>query len=160
MALTTILRDNRERKPYDFETFPVEVENVTLRTGDYSIADFCGRDEKNDTYIPRFAVERKTGSDFLGSITTDRERFKEEIKRASEWAAPLEVVIEEPWTTYMHNLGFMGQRSVTPSQVEGTVREWQKYYNVKFQFLGDRTNGQNHAYEVLMGWLRGIITDD
>jgi len=83
MKLTTVLRDNRERRPWAFRHCPVDTTDVTLSTGDYTIAEYCSHDEKRNTYHPRFAIERKTGHDFLNAITWDRERFEAEIDRAS-----------------------------------------------------------------------------
>jgi hypothetical protein len=59
MAVFTILVDNREQKPWLFEGYPVETRNVTLKTGDYTLEQFCEYDDANDTYIPNLAVERK-----------------------------------------------------------------------------------------------------
>jgi ERCC4-type nuclease len=159
MTLATILRDNREQKPYEFRVQPVDTRDVTLLTGDYTIVDLCDHDDKNDTYLPSFAVERKTGPDFLNSITHQRERFKDEIKRATEWEHPLEVVIEETYTTFTQNLGFMKRRKVSPNQVTGTVDVWSDCYNVNFYFAGNRRNGERHTFEKLMEWLRGTVIE-
>jgi len=159
MPLATILCDNREQKPYDFSAYPVDTEDVTLRTGDYTIAGFCDHDEENDTYVPRFAIERKSGTDFISSITRGRGRFEREIRRADDWRNPLEVVVEEPWTLFMHNLGFMKNRKVHPNQVKGTVQSWTDAYNVNFHFAGDRLTGEKYTFETLMGWLRASIVE-
>lgn len=157
MPSITILRDNREQLPYEFEHFNVQTEDVTLKTGDYTLAEFCDRDEVNDTYLPRFAVERKTGEDFLGSITQSRKRFRKEIERCELWSMPLEVVVEEPWTTFTHNINFMKRREVSPNQVTGTVSRWTDRYNVNFFFAGDRLNGEQHTYDLLTSWYRATV---
>ena len=79
----TILRDTRERRPWTFDGCAVETRDVTLSTGDYAVPAHCTRDTETDTYHPRFAVERKTGHDFLTSLT--RDRFEAELRRADDW---------------------------------------------------------------------------
>ena len=150
MSICTILCDSREQKGYAFDRYPVDTKTVTLSTGDYTIAACCDYDESLDTYHPWFAVERKSASDFLSSISSNRDRFKEEIKRADEWDDPLHVVVEAPWTVFTNNHGPMEYRSLTPSQVEGTVREWSKYYNVSFQFTSDRTAAEQYTFDELV----------
>ena len=41
MAVFTILVDRREQKPWLFENYPVDTKEVTLETGDYTIAELC-----------------------------------------------------------------------------------------------------------------------
>lgn len=160
MSICTILCDSREQKGYDFQRYNVDARTVTLATGDYTIAEFCAHDADLDTYHPRFAVERKSGNDFLSSITGDnRRRFKREIKRAADWTDPLEVVIEEPWTTFTHNLNMMQYRKITPSQVEGTVSSWGEHYNVNFHFSPGREAAEQYTYDTLIGRLRGAVLD-
>lgn len=154
MQIETIIRDNREQLPYKFEHVPVEVEDATLRTGDYSLPQLCDWDDENGTYLPYFAIERKTGEDFLRSISTDRERFKAEIKRAADWEENLLVVVEDSWTVFTHNLAYMGKSNVTTNQVEGTVDSWTEHYNVNFFFAGSRNNGERHTFETLTNWLQ------
>ena len=151
MAVFTILADNREKKGWPFTSYPVEVRNVTLETGDYTIPEVCEYDERLDTYIPKFAVERKSGADFLQSITHHRDRFKAEIKRAEDWDSALKVNVEEPWTTFQNRYSdLLKFRKVYPNQIEGTVREWEKWYNVEFNFYWDRAEAEQDTFDTLM----------
>lgn len=145
MHLATILRDTREQRPWSFQPHPVSTRDVTLSTGDYTLAGCCSRDPETGTYHPRYAVERKTGGDFLTAITHDRERFRAELERASSWPAPLSVVIEEPRETFADERGVMRRRGVHPEQVAGTVSAWSDRYNVEFRFLGSRRAGELYA---------------
>ncbi|AGC34341.1 ERCC4 endonuclease [Halorubrum virus HRTV-11] len=155
MPVLTILADNREQKGWSFEDYPVEVENVTLETGDYTIPEACDYDERLDTYIPEFAVERKSGQDFLQSITHGRERFKAEIKRAESWDDPLKVNVAEPWTTFQNRYSeLLKFRKVYPNQIAGTVREWEKWYNVGFHFYPNRAAAEQDTFDTLMTWYR------
>lgn len=159
MVTLTILRDNREQKGWGFDDFDATVSDETINTGDYTLETFCDHDEQNDTYYPRYAVERKSGSDFLNSITRDRERFKSEIKRASDWECPLLVLIEEPKSPSRYKSDyFLDHFDGTRSQVFGTVDEWERYYNVKFVFAGSRQNAERKAYASLSSRLRAVLT--
>jgi len=158
MVLATILVDTREQNPWEFEDYSVDTTSVTLRTGDYTLEQFCDHDAENDTYLPQFAVERKSGQDFLQSITHRREQFKDEIKRAADWEDPLAVIIEEPWNTFEFNQGFMSYRDVTPSQVQGTVEKWGRYYNCEWTFAGSRPAAEQHAFDTLLTRLRAERT--
>ena len=154
MVQLTIIRDNREQKPWSFENYPVETTGETITTGDYTLAEFCDHDEENNTYQPNFAIERKRGKDFVSSITRDRDRFLNEVKRAAEWECPMPVLIEEPRTTFKRMQGFMQYRDMSPKQIFGTVEKWERYYNVEFHFVGTRERAQQRAYESLATRLR------
>lgn len=92
-----VLVDSREQAPFTFTGLEgegrdagrpliVETRIAGLETGDYSIAGLESR----------FCVERKSVSDYFGSIGGGRERFEREMERMSkmEFAA---VVIEGDW---------------------------------------------------------------
>lgn len=127
-----ILRDTRERRPWDFEDYPVEIRDVTLSTGDYALPAHCTHDPDTDTYHPQFAVERKSGHDFLTGLTWERDRFEREIQRAAQWTQPLSVVIETSYQTLLCDRGCMVWRDVHPNQIAGTIVAWARRYNVAF----------------------------
>lgn len=131
---TTILRDTREQRPWAFDGCAVETRDVTLSTGDYAVPTHCVHDPKLDTYRPQFAIERKSGHDFLNALTWDRDRFESELQRAAEWSQPLSVVVETSWETILRNRGCMTWRDVHPNQVAGTLSAWIRHYNVEFRF--------------------------
>jgi len=147
---TTILRDTRERHPWEFEDQPVETRDVTLSTGDYAVPALCTRDSERDTYHPQFAVERKSGPDFLTALTWERERFKRELQRAARWTRPLPVVVETSWETLLRNRGCMAWRDVHPNQVAGTVATWTNHYNVAFHFTGTRQRAEQCTFLLLV----------
>lgn len=161
MSILTILRDNREQKPWSFENFPAaDTKDVTIETGDYTLAEFCNHDEENDTYHPRYAIERKAGQDFLSSITRDRDRFLAEVKRTADWDSELRVLIEEPRRTFKRQQKFMRYRDVSWPQISGTVEKWERYYNVSFEFVGTRERAQKIAFDALSSRLRRILTSE
>ena len=147
---TTILRDTREQRPWIFEECPVETRDVTLSTGDYAVMTHCTHDAETDTYHPKFAVERKSGHDFLTSLTWERERFKRELQRAEKWTQPLPVVVEASWKTLLRNRGCMARRDVHPNQIVGTVAAWINHYNVALYFCESRQRAELCAFLLLV----------
>ncbi|PSQ11215.1 hypothetical protein BRC93_06215 [Halobacteriales archaeon QS_5_70_15] len=146
----TIRRDNRERRPWTFDGCAVETCDVTLSTGDYAVPSHCTRDPETDTYRPRFAIERKTGHDFLTSLTRDRERFESELRRADDWPRSLAVVVETSWEDLLRNRGCMRWRDVHPNQVAGTVSAWAQHHNVSFRFTETRGRAELCAFLLLV----------
>lgn len=158
MVQLNILRDTREKKGWEFSDFDADVQPVTIKTGDYTLAEFCDHDKEKDTYYPNYAIERKGGRDFIKSITRDRDRFNREVKRASDWDSPLLVLIEEPKTMFKRQRGFMQYNEVTAPQVFGTVESWENHYNVSFRFVGTRKRGMQITFETLLSRLRSFLT--
>lgn len=157
--MLTILRDNREQRPWSFEAYPVEVEDATLKTGDYTVPELCEYDERLDTYIPGFAVERKGPSDFLSSITRNRPRFQKEIKRAAEWVNPLRVNVEAPWNQFTYRFSeALRYRNIHPNQIEGTAGTWEEHHDVAFVFHPSREAAERDALDTLMTAYRGCNT--
>lgn len=146
--LFTIVVDSREQKPFEFERYPVKTVTKTMKTADYAVQQ-PGYYGKNGTYKAPFGVERKGESDFLSSITHDRERFKREIKRASEWDAPMPVVIESPYVKFKQGNYYP---NINPNSIIGTVDKWPKYYNVDFFFRDDRRDAESFTFEMLRWW--------
>ena len=146
----TVLRDTREQRPWTFDGCGVDTRDVTLSTGDYAVPMDCTHDAKVDTYHPKFAVERKSGHDFLTALTWERERFTSELQRAAEWPQPLAVVVETSWQTLLRNRGCMQQREVHPNQIVGTLSAWTRHYNVVFRFTESRRRAELCAYLLLV----------
>lgn len=147
---TTVLRDTREQRPWGFDDLPVETRDVTLTTGDYTVPAYCTHDPELDTYRPHFAVERKSGQDFLTAITWERDRFERELRRAADWPHPLHVIVETSWQTLLRNRECMAWRDIRPAQVVGTVTAWSKHYNVAFHFVETRQRGASCALLLLV----------
>ena len=147
---TTVLRDTREQRPWTFEGCGVEARDVTLSTGDDAVPTDCTHDPEVDTYHPRFAVERKSGHDFLIALAWERERFTSELRRAAEWSRPLAVVVEMSWQTLLRNRGCMRRREIHPNQVVGTLSAWTRHYNVAFRFVESRRRAEPCAFLLLV----------
>jgi ERCC4-type nuclease len=154
-----IIRDTREQQPWKFEGFDASLSDETITTGDYTLAELCDHDERNDTYHPNYAIERKSTQDFVSSITSGRERFKEEIKRASEWESPLSVYVEASKRDFGKRGSALRYVNIQPTHVFGTVDDWERYYNVDFRFVGTRKRAQQKAYADLRNQLRANLVD-
>lgn len=136
MSGFTIVIDSREQLPYRFEGYETVVEK--LETGDYSVVGFENV----------FAVERKSLSDFLKSITWERKRFKKEIERGDDLLGFV-VVIE---SSVQDILNWNYKRKVHPNSVMGTVNNWEEYHSVEFEWAGDRSNAEQQTIETLERW--------
>ena len=102
-----IVIDTREQRPW---TFPenIKVETGTLRTGDYALKG----DEEN------FAIERKSGDDFVGTISAGWHRFCKELKRMDEaHFAAKTVIVEADFETFCYRIR---QGAVIPPDHEHT----------------------------------------
>lgn len=99
-----VVIDTREQRPWGFPPAVYDhdgnaVEQVTqeigtLKTGDYAL--------KGDDH---FAVERKSGDDFLGTVSSGWHRFCRELNRMDEagFAAKV-VIVESDYETFCYRI--------------------------------------------------------
>lgn len=124
-----IFIDTREQMPLIID-YPTEVKG--LKFGDYAI-----NDPENKCYI-----ERKSISDFIGTMSGGYERFCREIDRSVAAEASLIVLVERPLQECLsfQYLKYVSKKiKVTPEFVFFNVRELiQKYSNVQFLFVDGR----------------------
>lgn len=100
--------DTREQIPLDVS--PLGTEVGTLATGDYSVKGL-------ENVV---AVERKSLTDLLGCIGTERERFEREIQRMLAYPTRA-VIVESTW----FEVEAGGWRSkVTPAAAIGSLLGW------------------------------------
>jgi hypothetical protein len=125
----SIYIDTREQMPLVID-YPTEVKG--LKFGDYAI-----NDPDNKCYI-----ERKSISDFIGTMSGGYERFCREIERSIAAEANLIVLIERPLQECLsfQHLNYVSKKiKVTPEFIFFNVRELiQKYTNVQFLFVDGR----------------------
>jgi len=121
--------DTREQKPYlnIFERIKQEYSVKTLRVGDYSISGY-----END-----FSVERKTLDDFIASITQNRKRFENELKRAKSMQF-FAVIIEGSFYD-IKNRNYYSK--IEPAVVLATLFGWSVKYNIPFFLVDTREGG-------------------
>tara|TARA_B100000131_G_C18117523_1_gene611791 strand:- start:2183 stop:3136 length:954 start_codon:yes stop_codon:yes gene_type:complete len=83
--------DTREQKSLRFDR-PIEIKKLNF--GDYS---FSSREASGNCY-----VERKSLTDFVGTMSGGLDRFKKEIQRAKESEAYLVILVEAKYNDALH----------------------------------------------------------
>lgn len=132
--------DTREKWPYLFQDYPVDLVTATLTTGDYSLR---GMEDQ-------VCIERKTLNDFVGSICRGRERFERELLRMK--AYELGVVIIE---ASMSDIVAQRYRSkMSSGAVAQTIFSWANRYGVHFHLANNRKLGEFATYGFLQKFLR------
>ena len=140
-----IIVDSREQAPYHFtgitddktgRTIIIPTEIHGLRSGDYTIS---GLEDQ-------VAIERKSHSDFLGSIGAGRERFQREMERLQEmkYAA---VVIEADWRNIIELPPSNSQ--VSPKTATRTMLSWSIRYGVHFWTCMNRRHGELITFRLM-----------
>jgi ERCC4-type nuclease len=144
----TVIVDTREQAPYRFtnqktddeKPLIVQTTRRTLRSGDYSI----------DWLDSRVAIERKSHSDYLGSIGGGRERFENEIERLSQFDFAA-VVVEADWREIL--AGMPGESQISPRVAARTAFSWSIRYGVHFYFMPGREVAESATFRLLeMFW--------
>ena len=132
--------DTREQIPWEFRCPTVAAK---IDSGDYSLFNA----EAGKPILEHLvSIERKSLADFVGSITSGRERFEREILRlhdACEW----------PWIIVECSLTDLAageyRSTITPKTVFGTIEAWARRYRVQWVFAGDRLAAQTLAQTIL-----------
>lgn len=146
--------DSREKKPYSFNRYPVKTTERRLKTGDYCIAE-DGDEMGENGFDPHYAIERKSGDDFLKSITWSRDRFEDELARADSMAHRMPIVVERPWAYFTDN---RYRNDIHPNSIIGTVETHPEIYNAEYFFRRDRTKAEQLTYEFLR-WRYNKLSD-
>lgn len=133
----SILVDTREQTPLKFDR-PITI--TTLNFGDYTFSD--------PVATCNCYIERKSISDFIGTLTGGFERFEREVVRAKGAGAYLVVLVEESlgnalkFNSIPHI--FKKGMKVTPDFVFRRVRDLiQKYDHLQFLFVNDRAEASS-----------------
>jgi hypothetical protein len=88
-----IIIDAQEQCPWGWEEHQATTRIHSLATADYALAQDCYDLEGREKYGVRFAIERKSLDDFLGTISSGWDRFQREIERMAMFPA-LVVIVE------------------------------------------------------------------
>lgn len=121
-----IIVDTREQKPYVFKDHRVVFK--ALKTGDYSV----------EGYEHYFAIERKSFPDFIHSITVDRRRFEEEIRRGRRmrfFCIVVEFDCRNCWSSFTES-------KIAKKAIINTALLWSFKHGVPVYFAGNRTQGK------------------
>lgn len=127
-----IIADTREATPWLFNR---QMSFLTLHAGDYSIgykiAPLLGDRRKEVSLVNLFAVERKASiSDLAACVTTERQRFEEELKKLADlkWRA---VICEFSFETFLlEALKF----NIAPAALSHSIFSWQFKYKLPWFF--------------------------
>lgn len=135
----TIIIDSREQKPYKFLKYKTEI--LALSEGDYSIKGF-----ENE-----FALERKSLSDFVSSITSGRSRFEKEIIRAKKNLKYFAVIIESNFNDIWNKRLYS---RINRAAIINTALFWSVKYNIPFFFVSNRSQGKYAVKTLCEAWMK------
>lgn len=135
-----VIRDSREQQPFQFSGYPVDLSTNALAAGDYSLRGF----ER------RIAVERKSLSDLVGCLGTDRERFERELARLRgyDFAA---VVVEAP-AEFLQQGKYLGKLDAKAAW-QSCVAFMQRY-RIPFVWCRDRDDAEQTTFDILRHYAR------
>lgn len=88
-----IIIDSREQAPWSWDENDATTSIHALDAGDYALVDDCEAVPGRESMAVKFAIERKSLDDFLGTISVGWDRFQRELTRME--AFPARVVIVE-----------------------------------------------------------------
>ena len=145
MSSFTIWTDSREKKGFKFHRYPVDTEEKRLKTGDYCVKG-DGRMIGDTEFDPHYVVERKSGKDFLNSITWSRDRFEDELARADSMARRMPIVVSKPWKYFTDE---RYHKNVHINSIIGTIETHPQIYNVEYFWNRDRVKAEQLTYEFL-----------
>ena len=128
-----MLQDTREQKPLHFEN--INTKEVKLDFGDYTLGG------KGFSYV---FVDRKSESDFKGTMSQGFERFCRELERAREFKSYLFIVVESDFKQIYANNDAMFKRKVNLTYTWENMRKMIASYSdvCQFVFTGSRENSE------------------
>jgi hypothetical protein len=114
----------------------VQFNNVKSIIKKLDYGDYCFSDQD---WSGNIFIERKSASDFIGTLSGDYERFEREITRAKEDNAYLIILVEERLDNLLNykDLGYLNRNiRIAPEFVFHNVRVLiQKYPHIQFLFI-------------------------
>ncbi|MGB6065157.1 MAG: ERCC4 domain-containing protein [Desulfomonilaceae bacterium] len=138
-----LIQDTREQNGYG-PLFQTPYVTGTLSCGDYSI---LGLEEL-------VAIERKSFSDLLGSLTSGRDRFETELKKARRYHRFFVVVECSASDLLVEDFGKLSRAH--PRSIWGTVCIWSTRY-VPFVFGNDRATAARLTEALLVGYAKEFL---
>jgi ERCC4-type nuclease len=131
-----ILVDTREKAELDWPE-GVTLERATLDAADYTTEKLQGR----------AVIERKSVSDFCGSITHERERFEDELRRLLHYEHRCIVVEGDVSDVYRG-------AAIHPHSLIGTLASFWARWGCPVLFSGDNYGSTKLAARLIAGILR------
>ena len=134
--------DSREQRPLKL-SHPIEVR--TLKFGDYTL--------DNPEAASNCYIERKSLSDFIGTMSGGLDRFHKEIQKAEEAEAYVVVLVERNLNecSVFNRLPYVSKKiKATPEYIFRNMREIiQKYKSVQFLFVKGRKEASEITKKIL-----------
>lgn len=127
-----ILRDKREKRPWNFEGLGVEIVPVTLNTGDYQLPG---------AFVA--AVERKSIQDIVGTLDRGLERFLKECGRLSQYRK--RAIIIEGTVSDIEKRGYAGR--ISPAAIFEHLERIETVMGVQVVWAVNPKAAQRMAYE-------------
>jgi len=135
-----ILIDSREKHPFDFTPFDVELETATLPVGDYSLPGFQDR----------VSIERKNLNDIIGClVNSNRVRFKRELARGRHY--DLFTVVVEAASSDVSQGKY--KCDMKPQAALQSIIAFQVRYGVPFVWTGNRAGAEYNTYWLLSEYI-------
>lgn len=136
-----IIRDTREQLPLKFSIGRID---EGMDFADYKLND--------DKFTHNCYIERKSLSDFYGTLSSGIERFKKELERAAEAKANVIVLVESPFESvyeFINQPQVYRKVTISPEYVFHNMRNIvQANPTVQFLFVKDREEA-SHIIENL-----------
>jgi ERCC4-type nuclease len=151
-ATMTIVRDHREKLPYDFASvvkpvLPFVVQADHLETGDYSLK---GPELPQD----RIVIERKTLSDLYSTLGSHREQFEAEWQRMSLYGYAALVVEATFEQIAAPNKYLSYPTELNSKSVLMTLAAWNQRYGVQVWMMPGRRVAEQWTFRLLERWQR------
>lgn len=134
--------DTREQRPLDFDGF--ETVRRKLDAGDYGL-------QLPDGSLGSVAVERKSHSDFWGSMSTGRARFERCVQRLAKLDRAA-IVIECSLTSLCISPAQVKQ--VSAASTIGGIISWSVQYGLPVWFADNRVLAARIVLRVLASWYK------
>lgn len=139
---TVYICDSREQQPYFVGNPEIKTKVKKLHHSDYSVLG-----------LERIvAVERKSGPDFINSLTNARKRFETELLALRSYRYSC-VVVE---CSYSDIVSGNYRNDVSPKALVGSVARWTSE-GVPFHFCGNRENAEQFTKMYLDFAARNIV---
>ncbi len=130
-----IITDTRERHPYTFAGYPVEVCRAALRTGDYSIPAGEGL----------VTVERKELGDLMNCLGHERARFVRELERMAAFTFAA-VIVEAEQADITEG---RYRAKIPPHVAMASIAALWGRFKIPFAFAGSRAEAERLTYELM-----------
>ena len=148
-----IVIDTREQTPWAWDLSDATTEIHALTAGDYALRADCEPQKGKKSMAVRFAIERKSLEDFLGTIAQGWDRFQRELIRMESFPARV-IIVEGDFASccfkYLDGEVEAPQHNhprLTPLFIARRIAEL-TMMNVSVLFAGDASLASGLAYRI------------